>query len=52
MGKMEPPMCLGPGGDLAAEHEGTPMEPTKWDDDGWQCPVCQTIVRVEEEDDE
>ena len=46
MSEREAPLCLGPGGELAAEHDATPMEPTKWDDDAWECPECQVIVRV------
>ena len=42
----EPPLCLGPGGELGAEHEARAMTPTEWDDDAWKCPECQVIVRV------
>lgn len=41
-----PPICLGPGGGLAAEHDAKEMAPTRWDDDGWECPECHVIVRV------
>jgi len=41
-----PPVCLGPGGDLAAEHKATEMQPVDHEDGGWKCPECVVIVRV------
>jgi len=39
------PQCLGPGGELAAEHEPATMTAVDCEPGGWQCPVCKTIIR-------
>ena len=40
------PVCLGPGGEIAAEHTPTEMEPVENDSNAWECPQCVVIVRV------
>jgi len=46
---MTPLICLGPGGDLHAEHGPREMERCYSEPDGWQCPECQTIMRMRDQ---